>query len=357
MPGGPLRRWLAIRQVAYALGIGLALGTLLSLLHLAQDYLLERHRIDAAGQGVLALVRPPAARAAFTLDPELGATVVRTALEVPFVIRADLRDSLDRPLASASRDPAQLRLRWLTDRLFGEHRSYRLSLTADGTTPAEAEVASPSVGTLEIEFDTRVLGQDFISRAWILLLTGIARTLVLAVVLAVVTHLMITRPLGQLVDAVERIDPDAPERLPIQVDRSHAQDELGRLSLALDGLLGRFARALVQRREAFDRLAASEARYRAVVDTQTEFIQRVTPDGRLSFVSDAYCRYYGRRREELLGNDPQRVHPDGARGPRAGRGAFGRSDAGEPIADDRASAPIAGRKHPLGAVGRYRPVR
>ena len=37
-------------------------------------------------------------------------------------------------------------------------------------------------------------------------------------------------------------------------------------------------------------LKASEARYRAVVDTQTEFIARVTPAGRLSFVSDAYCR-------------------------------------------------------------------
>ena len=46
--------------------------------------------------------------------------------------------------------------------------------------------------------------------------------------------------------------------------------------------------------------AASEARYRAVVDTQTEFIARITPDGRLSFVSDAYCRYYGRSREDLL---------------------------------------------------------
>ncbi len=48
-------------------------------------------------------------------------------------------------------------------------------------------------------------------------------------------------------------------------------------------------------------IRASEARYRAVVDTQTEFIARISPDGRLSFVNDAYCRYYGRKREELLG--------------------------------------------------------
>ena len=72
MPGRLLRRWrrrvkrwggdrLAIRQVGCAVAIGFALGAVFSLLHLAQDYLQERQRIDAAGQGVLALIRVPAA--------------------------------------------------------------------------------------------------------------------------------------------------------------------------------------------------------------------------------------------------------------------------------------------------------
>ena len=47
-------------------------------------------------------------------------------------------------------------------------------------------------------------------------------------------------------------------------------------------------------------LAESEARYRSVVEAQTEFIVRMRPDGRLTFVNDAYCRYHGRTREELL---------------------------------------------------------
>ena len=50
-------------------------------------------------------------------------------------------------------------------------------------------------------------------------------------------------------------------------------------------------------------LAESEARYRSVVEAQTEFIVRMRPDGSLSFVNDAYCRYHGRSREELLGPD------------------------------------------------------
>lgn len=47
-------------------------------------------------------------------------------------------------------------------------------------------------------------------------------------------------------------------------------------------------------------LRASEARYRGVVEAQTEFILRQRPDGTLTFVNDAYCRQVGLRREQIL---------------------------------------------------------
>jgi PAS domain S-box-containing protein len=48
-------------------------------------------------------------------------------------------------------------------------------------------------------------------------------------------------------------------------------------------------------------LRESEQRYRAVVETQTELVCRFRPDTTLTFVNDAYCRYFGKSREELLG--------------------------------------------------------
>ena len=56
------------------------------------------------------------------------------------------------------------------------------------------------------------------------------------------------------------------------------------------------------RREAEEALKQSEARYRAVVEGQTEFIIRCRPNGALSFVNDAYCRHLGLGREILLGS-------------------------------------------------------
>jgi len=49
-------------------------------------------------------------------------------------------------------------------------------------------------------------------------------------------------------------------------------------------------------------LQDSEQRYRNVVEDQTEFISRFLPDGTHVFVNEAYCRYFGLEREEILGN-------------------------------------------------------
>jgi two-component system CheB/CheR fusion protein len=48
-------------------------------------------------------------------------------------------------------------------------------------------------------------------------------------------------------------------------------------------------------------LNPSEARYRAIVEDQSELICRYLANGTLTFVNDAYCRYFGRSREALLG--------------------------------------------------------
>ena len=292
---------LAIRQVGYALSLAIVLGMAFNVVHLLHDYLQERRRIETVGRGVLQLVSPPAGLAALTGDAELAATVTRTLLEVPFVVRAVLSDDPAHPLASGLRPREAKPLRWLTDAIFGKHLTYRVSLDRGGRALPPGEATARAVGTLEIEFDTRVLAEDFLWRSWVLIVTGMARTVILGLVLAIVTHLLITRPLAKVVAAVEKVDPEAPTPLPIKFGRNHARDELGRLACALDALLARFAGALAQRREAFDRLAASETRYRSVVEAQSEFIARITPDDRLSFVSDSYCRYYGRTRAELLG--------------------------------------------------------
>lgn len=58
-------------------------------------------------------------------------------------------------------------------------------------------------------------------------------------------------------------------------------------------------------------LRESEARYRAIVEDQTELICRSRSDGIVTLINETNCRYWGMRREEILGHDLRRfVHPD-----------------------------------------------
>lgn len=56
-----------------------------------------------------------------------------------------------------------------------------------------------------------------------------------------------------------------------------------------------------ERLQTIERLRVAEARYRGVVEDQTELICRFLPDWTLTFVNEAFCRYFGKPREELLG--------------------------------------------------------
>jgi PAS domain S-box-containing protein len=56
-------------------------------------------------------------------------------------------------------------------------------------------------------------------------------------------------------------------------------------------------------------LGESLARYRAIVEDQTEMICRFDPDGTLTFVNEAYCRFLNKRRDDLIGTSLMTLIP------------------------------------------------
>ena len=70
---------------------------------------------------------------------------------------------------------------------------------------------------------------------------------------------------------------------------------------------------ITERKEAEERLRAAEERYRTVVEEQTELVCRFLPDLTLTFVNEAYCRYFG--------GDPRNIHRQQLHRAGAGRGS------------------------------------
>ncbi len=60
-------------------------------------------------------------------------------------------------------------------------------------------------------------------------------------------------------------------------------------------------RDITQKKQTEELLQKNEQRYRAVVEDQTELICRFQPDGTLTFVNEAYCRYFDKKRADLIG--------------------------------------------------------
>jgi len=75
-------------------------------------------------------------------------------------------------------------------------------------------------------------------------------------------------------------------------------EELQRLKQNLEALVAERTTELIRANE---KLRGSEARYRSVVECQTEFVVRWMPGAIFTFVNDAFCRYVERTNEELIG--------------------------------------------------------
>jgi PAS domain S-box-containing protein len=85
-------------------------------------------------------------------------------------------------------------------------------------------------------------------------------------------------------------------RVAARVDIVPLRDAGGRLVGAVNTV-----QDVTDRRRAEEALRLSEARYRAIVEDQPEMVCRFLADGTMTFANDAYCRYFGLRREALLG--------------------------------------------------------
>ena len=122
-------------------------------------------------------------------------------------------------------------------------------------------------------------------------------SLVLLIAVSILLEKQLLRPMRQLQEGVRRIGlGDLGYRIALA-----GSGEIGIVAQAFDGMA-----QLLEEREAevasrTDALRESEARYRAIVEDQAELICRFVPNGRITFVNEAYCRFFGKTRQELLG--------------------------------------------------------
>lgn len=258
----PLTRQLSYKQASLTVLVAFILGTLLSLLQVGLDYLNEDASINNEIHALLEVSRTPATRIAYNIDAELARELVLGLLNSPAIIQAELLDNSGASLASVNRPAQQSSLRFLSDFLFGQQRSFNLPLYVKHN-------ANEALGQLSLEVDTYAFGSQFLSRALITLATGFVRSLLLSLILLVLFYFMLTKPLVSVVRAISEHDNNAKARQKISCPKAHEQDEIGVLVEVLNAQLSSNANEIDRRREAEERLTQYLSELESIIETRT----------------------------------------------------------------------------------------
>jgi diguanylate cyclase (GGDEF)-like protein len=123
-------------------------------------------------------------------------------------------------LAEKTRPLQQFRLRWMTDLILGQERTFTTQLVGKGP-------FSEYYGDLSITLDTATYGQDFITSSVIIFISGVLRALALALVLYLIYHWLLTKPLSEIIQHLTQINPDRPSQHQLPLLKGHEKNELG----------------------------------------------------------------------------------------------------------------------------------
>ncbi|WP_338072064.1 diguanylate cyclase [Billgrantia bachuensis] len=236
------RRSLTAKQAGLTLAIALLLSILAGVIELALDARAMRQEIVNDTRYRLDLVHGTAAEAAFQLNPDLATQVVEGLFNGGRVDSAALTDDFGRVMATRQRqfEPASS---WLAHVLFDDILHYQQTLNYQAGTDNSAQ----PVGELKLTLALDRLARDFIDRSLLIFSLGVAKSLAIAALLALVFHWFVTRPLLRVHAAIVATDPRQPGRWPKPAMGRHGNDELGHLVESVDQLLLAFQQGLDQR--------------------------------------------------------------------------------------------------------------
>nr|WP_314876077.1 response regulator [uncultured Pseudomonas sp.] len=238
---------LSYKQARLTVLVGFILGTLLSLIQIGIDYASEDASINREVQALLQISHNPASRIAYNIDTELAQELTGGLLQSPAVIRARLIDNNDTVLADVQRPRLEDRYRLLSDFLFGEQRQFQERLFL-------AQMPKDYLGTLYLDVDTYTFGGRFLERAWVTLLNGFTRSLILTGILLGLFYMMLTKPLVTVIAALSNSDPRQPQQTRVDCPPGHESDEIGVLVKVANRQFVSMATEIQQRRAAENRL-------------------------------------------------------------------------------------------------------
>ncbi|MEJ5040036.1 EAL domain-containing protein [Pseudomonas sp. MYb398] len=215
-----LKNSLSVKLLRVVLLSALAVGVVLSCAQIVFDAYKTRQAVANDAQRILDMFRDPSTQAVYSLDREMGMQVIEGLFQDESVRMASIGHPNETMLAEKSRPLQELPTRWLTDLILGQERTYTTQLV--GRAPY-----SEYYGDLSITLDTGAYGQGFVVNSVIIFIAGVLRALAMGLVLYLVYHWLLTKPLSKLIENLTQINPDRPSQHQLPLLKGHEKNELG----------------------------------------------------------------------------------------------------------------------------------
>ncbi|EZI25336.1 putative bifunctional diguanylate cyclase/phosphodiesterase [Pseudomonas extremaustralis] len=215
-----LKNSLSVKLLRVVLLSALIVGVALSVAQIVYDAYKTRQAVAGDAQRILDMFRDPSTQAVYSLDREMGMQVIEGLFQDDAVRMASIGHPNETMLAEKSRALQQSPSRWLTDLILGQERTFTTPLVGKGP-------YSEYYGDLSITLDTATYGQGFIVNSVIIFISGVLRALAMGMVLYLVYHWLLTKPLSRIIEHLTSINPDRPSEHKIPQIKGHERNELG----------------------------------------------------------------------------------------------------------------------------------
>lgn len=215
-----LKNSLSVKLLRVVLLSALVVGVVLSCAQIVFDAYKTRQAVASDAQRILDMFRDPSTQAVYSLDKEMGMQVMEGLFQDESVRMASIGHPNETMLAEKNRPLQESSTRWLTDLILGQERTFTTQLVGRGP-------YSEYYGDLSITLDTASYGADFLINSVIIFISGVLRALAMGLVLYLVYHWMLTKPLSKIIEHLTQINPDRPSQHQLPLIKGHERNELG----------------------------------------------------------------------------------------------------------------------------------
>ncbi|MEC4726373.1 EAL domain-containing protein [Shewanella sp. D64] len=199
-----------------------------------------RDQLKASQKELLDSVEQPAANAVWALDDNLAQQTIEGVLKIQHVSSAVIELDDGSLFVSVSSPNADANIfKKLSHHLFGDLKEISRSLLRPFY--FEGTEKKHFIGTLTIFYDTQGLTDSLFAQLKFSLIATLARALLITLVLSIVFHRFLTRPIAQISEAIDKINPESPDENLLPIDQSHIDDELGLVTSKFNQILIQFS--------------------------------------------------------------------------------------------------------------------